>query len=108
MVDTTKIFETGKVNPYLVKNSTTKRLVITEEGYFKKWGDNNILYLPVNMDEQKLLWVVKKECVIDLQNSTGTKESKEWIGITIQLSISLDDKGEEIVKGKQIKDDTTN
>ncbi len=105
MVDTTKVFETGNVNPYLVKNSNTKRLVITGEGFFRKFGSHNILHLPVDMDEQKLNWVVKKECVIDLQQSTGTKESKEWIGVKIQLTIGLDNDGDEYVKGKQIKDE---
>jgi len=83
-MDTTRATEGKYVNADMVKNSTTKKLVIIDEGEFVEGDYGEKFQLTVEIDGKQKIWSPNKDSIVNIQDVMG-KDSKFWIGTIIKL-----------------------
>ena len=86
MVDSTEATESKFLNADIVKNSKTKKLVLTGQGEYVEGKFGNKLEVPVEIDGRPKIWSINKDSAINLREAYGT-DTKSWIGYVIDLKI---------------------
>ena len=98
-MDTTNFSESAFVTPELVKNSTSKILVVIDEAKGEKTDYGEQLFCKVQIDGKFKTWRMNRESVKNMQ-SLGS-DSKFWIGKRVQLLV-MSPRGKEQVFGTPI------
>lgn len=87
MVDSTRATESEFVNVDLVRDSKSKKLVITGEGEYRKTEfDNERLTLPVEIDGKQKLWSPNMDTAKNIKVVCGV-DTKYWVGQKIGLQV---------------------
>ena len=88
MVDSTEAMESSFLTVQIVKDSTTKKLVVLDQGSYETTENNERrLSIVVNIDGKKKKWRPNKETVQNLQ--VLGKDTVNWVGKVINLQIQM-------------------
>lgn len=102
MVDTKEATESKYINVDLVKESTSKVLVIVDGGQYEETQYGRRLTLKVNFEGKDKAWSPNKDAVKNMNEFFGSTDSDEWVGKKVALGI-LAVQGKDTVIVKEIE-----